>query len=125
MHGGTIEAKSDGEGQGATFTVRLPAAAAPPKEVLIDAKQVLGVHENYRHAESPDLAGVRILAIDDLPDTRELLRFVLEQYGADVITAGSAREAFEVLSRWKAHRGLRYRDAGRRRLQFHSKSQKS
>jgi len=47
------------------------------------------------------LAGVRILAIDDSKDTRELVTVVLERCGANVATASSVREALEVFAGWK------------------------
>jgi PAS domain S-box-containing protein len=102
MHGGGVEASSEGAGMGATFTVRLPLVSArttgsPPN-----------VHsEGAVPAETPaktdrtNLRGLRILAVDDEPDTRDMLRGVLEQYGAEVVTAASAVEAMEALSGWK------------------------
>jgi signal transduction histidine kinase len=87
IHGGTITARSPGEGQGATFSVRLPQlsvessanpAAALPQPAL-------------------DLSGIRIFSVDDSADTREFLTVLLEQYGANVITAGSASEALAAL----------------------------
>ncbi len=87
IHGGTITARSPGEGQGATFSVRLPQlkveasvnpAAALPQPAL-------------------DLSGIRIFSVDDSADTREFLTVLLEQYGANVMTAGSASEALAAL----------------------------
>jgi CheY-like chemotaxis protein len=43
------------------------------------------------------LEGMRILAVEDQPDLRDLLTFLLEQQGAEVIGCESAREAFDVL----------------------------
>jgi CheY-like chemotaxis protein len=39
------------------------------------------------------LAGVRVLVVDDEPDTRELVKMTLKQYGATVCTAASVDEA--------------------------------
>lgn len=81
-HGGTITAHSLGEGLGATFTVQLPLLNVTPEIQPLD--------------ESPqqelDLTGIRVLAIDDEPDARELLTALLTQYGADVLTVASAAE---------------------------------
>jgi PAS domain S-box-containing protein len=81
-HGGTITAHSPGEGLGATFTVRLP--------LLNIAPDVQPLHE-YPHQEL-DLTGIRVLAVDDEPDARELLTALLAEYGADVLTVASASE---------------------------------
>lgn len=50
---------------------------------------------------APPLAGVRILAVDDEPDARDVLRALLEQNGAEVRTAGSAAEALALLQSWR------------------------
>lgn len=81
-HGGTIWADSLGEGHGATFIMQLPLLEQQPEQ----------------HRPSPlleeelDLSGVRILAVDDEADARELLSELLSQYGAEVLTVGSAIE---------------------------------
>ena len=87
LHGGTVEAESEGEGKGATFTVRLPlmAVAAPP------------IQEDSQSDGSPDLSGVRVLVVDDEADSRELIAFMLEQYGASVTAVSSAQLALETL----------------------------
>ncbi|AKG20413.1 PAS domain-containing protein [Calothrix sp. 336/3] len=86
-HGGTITADSPGEGQGATFTVYFP---------LIDIKPQIDPSE-----QSPtpvlDLTGVRVLAVDDEADARELLAMVLTTYGAEVLTVTSATEVLTAL----------------------------
>ena len=87
MHGGTIYAESEGEGKGATFTVRLPLIKAQPQ--TSEPSQLL---------ENPlQLNGVRILVVDDEPDTLELHAFMLEQYGAEAIKAASVAEALQLL----------------------------
>ncbi|HEU4477228.1 MAG TPA: response regulator, partial [Pyrinomonadaceae bacterium] len=97
LHGGSVQADSAGEGQGATFTVRLPIAPVYESEV-----------ENNRvHPTARDLLpetecaerldGLTILVVDDERDTRELLKAGLSKCGAEVVVAGSAAEAFEVM----------------------------
>jgi len=81
-HGGTIRADSPGEGQGATFTVRLPLLELEPERDRSD--ELL--------EQELDLTGVRVLAVDDEPDARELLSILLSQYGAEVLTVNSAGE---------------------------------
>ncbi len=50
-----------------------------------------------------ELYGIKILVVDDDPDTRELLEWVLKRTGAEVVLAGSAREALEALERSRPH----------------------
>jgi PAS domain S-box-containing protein len=87
LHGGTIEAASAGEGQGATFKVTLPvrAVAAPIKETE-------GAPVTPKISQ--ELAGVRALVVDDETDARELLDSTLRHYGADVVAVNSAAEAY-------------------------------
>jgi CheY-like chemotaxis protein len=90
MHGGTIHAESEGEGRGAVFRLRLPLASetlARPKEEPPNAGAEAG------------LGGVRILLVEDEPDTRECLLLMLEKQGAAVEAVASAREALEALDR--------------------------
>ena len=86
LHGGTVEAESLGEGQGATFTVRLPLIAAPqhPDETEEIAPP------------APDLSQVRILVVDDDADMRLLTQAVLEQQQAQVTVAKSAAEVLDL-----------------------------
>ncbi|KOP25307.1 diguanylate cyclase [Hapalosiphon sp. MRB220] len=83
LHGGTVEAASPGENQGATFTVRLPLMLTQPQ-----------TNQDTLHSEeSLDLKGVKILVVDDDTDTREFTAFLLEEYGANVTAVASAAEA--------------------------------
>jgi PAS domain S-box-containing protein len=93
LHGGTIWAESLGEGQGAIFTVRLPLIKkelAPKQQINIDALNESSTTEI--------LTGIAILVVDDDDDTREFHTFVLEQAGARVIAAASAKEALQVFA---------------------------
>ncbi len=80
-HGGTIVARSEGTGKGTTFTVSLPAHLGT---LTTTAALDLG---------RPQLAGLRVLIVDDDGDTRGLLARALGDLGADVVTAGSSAEA--------------------------------
>ncbi|MBE9107956.1 response regulator [Nodosilinea sp. LEGE 07298] len=84
-HGGTISAASPGEGLGATFTICLPLLQASHTTTIAN-----------RSATS-DLQGVKVLVVDDSPDTRELLQVVLGAYGAEVDTMPSAEAALAYL----------------------------
>jgi PAS domain S-box-containing protein len=91
LHGGTIEAASAGEGQGTTFKVMLPVRA-----VATPLGEAGGASDKVK--SSGELAGMRALVVDDEDDARELLEAVLTQYGADVVAAGSAAEAYELIA---------------------------
>ena len=83
-HGGTVTAESPGEGLGATFTVRLPLLPTERR-----SEQSFALPEN-----DLDLTAVKVLTVDDDPDTLELIMMVLSQYGAEVRGANSVAEAY-------------------------------
>ncbi|MBW4443395.1 MAG: PAS domain-containing protein [Plectolyngbya sp. WJT66-NPBG17] len=88
LHGGTVEVESAGEGLGAMFTIKLPLM---PIQTPIDLDQLAD-------ELSFNLIGVQALVIDDEPDSREFVAFVLEQAGAIVTTAATAAEGFLALT---------------------------
>jgi len=97
LHGGTVQAESPGEGQGATFVVNLPIVPVYQKGNLAER-----VHPAARDAlpsyDCPErLEGLKVLVVDDEVDTRELFRAGISQCGAEVATAGSAQEALEAI----------------------------
>lgn len=95
LHGGTVAADSPGEGQGATFTVSLPLS---PK-LKGQENSLAGFSE--RSTADEQLSGMRILVVDDEPDMRELISFLLEDAGAEVVTVAVAREALTALARFQ------------------------
>ncbi|BCL35778.1 CheR family methyltransferase [Nostoc sp. MS1] len=95
LHGGTVQAESPGEGQGATLTVRLPLYVPPPTsppiveptvETSLDASQNL-----------PSLEGLKILVVDDQVDVLLPLQLMLEDYGAEVLAVTTVRAALSAL----------------------------
>jgi len=98
MHGGAIKAESAGEGQGATFTVTLPTRSGSRAISEMNAAEI---GKSLDASDQPNLAGLRILVVDDEADARDLLAIRLQQYGADVITAPSAEAAMDALARLK------------------------
>jgi PAS domain S-box-containing protein len=89
-HGGTITAASPGEGQGATFVVRIPLLNAVTQPQLPSASAAL-----------LELTGCRILVIDDEPDSRQLLWVILTQAGAEVVLTASAVEFLAALDSFR------------------------
>lgn len=92
MHGGKVEAFSEGEGKGSTFTMNLPLATASQAE-----SNVLVTESRVVHGRNERLEGLWVLVVDDDPDSRELMRAVLEASGAKVTTCGSCEEALALL----------------------------
>jgi PAS domain S-box-containing protein len=97
LHGGMVEAHSAGQGQGATFTVRLPLVAPRPdaaEPVRVQPSPGLSLPVNY----PKELRGRRILVVDDDTDTREFLTTLLQEGGAQVSSAASATQALTLLN---------------------------
>jgi PAS domain S-box-containing protein len=87
QHGGTIDASSAGEEQGATFTVNIPLSDNVPAPAHTDS-QVL---------RSMNLIGVIALVVEDDRDARELTTRVLRDAGAQVIEAHDAAAALRAI----------------------------
>lgn len=101
MHGGTIKARSAGLGQGATFSVSLPLEVG-----VAHLRGSFSSHEHLSPATDlpqpqsmteTDLAGLKVLVVDDEPDARSLVQKLLVDRNAVVATAGSASEAMDKL----------------------------
>ncbi len=92
MHGGNVQAESPGEELGTTFTVELP--------LLVRSEQVRTEENEPSPCEfdSPFLSGTKILVVDDEPDIRDLVTFILQDYGVEVTAVSSAQEALQALS---------------------------
>ena len=90
LHHGSITVESLGKDRGTTFTVELPLEL---KETQTDDSSP---SNNFDSAKQ--LQGIKILAVDDEADSLYLLAFILEQAGAEVKTATSAKEAVAALS---------------------------
>ena len=100
VHGGTIAVRSEGEGLGATFVVRLPLATlrATPTRDLAEGQ---ATRASPQWERPPEIAGLRVLVVDDERDARDLIATVLEYCGATVEHAGSVTEGLEKLERWR------------------------
>jgi len=90
LHAGSVDAQSDGEGEGARFVVRLPVREATllprPSETVAGVMVTPSM-----------LMGVRLLVVDDDPGARELITGMLEGFGADVSVAENGRAALTSL----------------------------
>ncbi|HZI61529.1 MAG TPA: ATP-binding protein [Pyrinomonadaceae bacterium] len=97
LHGGTVSAESEGVGMGATFSASFP--------LLTDRAEPITVMQSGEvHAsELRSLDGLRVLLVDDEPETREIISTVVERTGAEVKTCTSAHEALTELVEWRPH----------------------
>lgn len=91
MHGGEIEARSEGLGRGACFLVRLPVA------VMREGNPGPFEDPAEKSAEFHKLRGLRILVVDDDPDTLDLIRRVLAVHAAEVTGVPSVAKCLERL----------------------------
>jgi PAS domain S-box-containing protein len=98
LHGGIVRVKSPGKDQGATFIVSLPLAPLRGTELREHPSRSAS---GYVDRESTNLAGVKVLVVDDEPDARSLIQRVLVQCEAEVMTAPNAEEAIALLKRFK------------------------
>ena len=93
LHGGTVEAYSEGSDRGATFTVRLPRS----RTVIMQAKPTPPFGMLSVHGRPQKLHGLKVLVVDDEPDARQFIEFVLQQWGGTVRAAESVQGAMELL----------------------------
>ncbi len=106
MHGGTVQAESAGQGQGASFFVRLPikqqegdggfSVAGAGEFVVRETPARSSIDQSF---VSSNLSGVRVLVVDGDRDSLDFVRTVLEDCGAEVETAVSGMEALEAIYR--------------------------
>lgn len=106
-HGGTAVANSPGEGGGTTVTVTIPInpiCHQPVSNAATGENLEIANRDPETPAASPlKLAGVKVLAVDDMPDDRDLLIALLQRHGADIIAVGSAKEALAAIVNWRPH----------------------
>lgn len=98
LHGGTVRAESGGAGRGATFTVQLLRLAPVAPLEPLDPTRSAFVGEAGDTTLRID--GLRVLVVDDQPESSEVVTAVLSAYGADVRAAGSSAEGLAVLRQW-------------------------
>ncbi len=77
LHGGTVQARSEGLGRGSTFTVRLPRVAAP-EDARRPVKRGVSGDSSINH---------RVVVVEDNDDTRELMKEMLQSWGYEVEVA--------------------------------------
>jgi PAS domain S-box-containing protein len=104
MHGGGVSASSPGKGRGATFMIRLPLIStlrlAPGSGSRAEAPPPAPVERKILE-NGHRLDGVRVLLVEDNPDTLDMLRFIFDEAGAEVIPATSVDDALDALERFR------------------------
>jgi PAS domain S-box-containing protein len=92
LHGGSVSVASEGENKGASFTVKLPAAP-----------HAAAGSNGHRpgHSRLPSIKDLRVLVVDDEPDTREVMKLAFENCEASVETAASVTEALSKVKAWR------------------------
>jgi signal transduction histidine kinase/CheY-like chemotaxis protein len=96
LHGGTIAVASSGAHAGTTFTLRLPLAE-PEEAAKPSAPAASGTAP--QSGQQGDLAGVKVLLVDDAEDTLDVLQQILQHSGATIMAANSAGTALALLER--------------------------
>lgn len=99
LHGGTVDAHSDGEGLGATFMVKLPVVSIPDPSA--DREFELQAETSVPDLFSTHLDGLQVLVVDDDFDSLLFVGTVLEECGASVIRASSCTQAIELIKQFK------------------------
>ncbi len=103
LHGGTVQAASDGRDCGATFRLHLPisvAAAEPPGSAVQAHPAVPAITTGSLAVGAlPDLAGTQILVVEDDADARDMVAYLLRQRHAEVTACGSVAEALRAFDR--------------------------
>jgi signal transduction histidine kinase/CheY-like chemotaxis protein len=101
LHGGTVYAESEGPGRGSLFHVRLPLMVTTQREMAEAGRRHPTANDAFGPGVLPDLRNVRVLVVDDEPDSNEAVRAVLSRCDAEVRVAGSSEQAIEILGRWR------------------------
>ncbi|HEY1403375.1 MAG TPA: GAF domain-containing protein, partial [Pyrinomonadaceae bacterium] len=107
LHGGTVTAESEGAGQGTTFKVSLPLLIVHRSELASNSgEHVVAAEHPTADVRRPlefasDLEGLRVLLVEDEPDSREMLVVVLKQCRAEVRAVSNAHDALLQVESWR------------------------
>lgn len=95
IHGGSVYVESEGENKGANFTVQFPLPAQLTDKKTLSAQ----VFEKNGNNSANALAGVNILIVEDEKDAADLVKFILDNSGANTDSAVSVEEAFQKIDK--------------------------
>jgi PAS domain S-box-containing protein len=99
LHGGSVEAQSEGVGKGSEFIVRLPRAEAPAAAAPV-APQAAA---EAAHAQPAPTVPARILVVDDNQDAAGTLAELLQMLGSEVAVAHDGKSAIDRTMQFKPH----------------------
>ncbi len=104
LHGGTVEARSAGEGQGAEFLVQLPRLIIDqPREVPLEARDRPAPIQVKPEPTNANLQGVRVLVVDDDRDARQMVCRVLREFHAEVTDTENVPQALQAVKDFQPH----------------------
>jgi PAS domain S-box-containing protein len=98
MHGGVVTIESPGEGAGTTVKVILPLLSVHQEQRAVETTGNM-IGSKTPASRQPSLDGLRVLVVEDEPDSRELIEVVLKGRGALVVSVASAVEALAQMER--------------------------
>ena len=101
LHGGSVSANSPGIDQGTTFIVRLPSTV--PTREGVERRHALATQAATTNLTPTELEGLTVLVVDDQADALDLIRRVLEDCAATVLTAATANEALRLIEQRRPH----------------------
>ena len=104
LHGGSVEASSRGDGRGSTFTVRLPLGQGAEADSRRLQTAAALAEPASATAAMGALGGVKVLAVDDEPDSLDFVVSALRLNGAEVQSATRVEDALNVLKSWDPDR---------------------
>jgi signal transduction histidine kinase len=94
LHGGSVTVASEGPGRGSMFVVTLPTRGAPAR---------LRASHGPSEDQGPCLRGIRVLAVDDDADSRELILLTVRAADGEVMTVSSAASALDAIENFDPH----------------------
>jgi signal transduction histidine kinase len=98
LHGGTVEARSDGVGKGSEFIVRIPRVREEPAPQSLDVPDA-----SRKKAEKREGTCARVLVVDDNHDAAQSLAELVEQYGHESRVATDGASALKLADEWQPH----------------------
>ena len=95
LHGGSISAESEGPGRGAMIKVKLRTIASNSDSS--DERPAKRAFKKEKWMPDTRLKDIKVVAVDDNADARELLKAILERSGAETVVVSSGQEALEAI----------------------------